>query len=270
MTANDESLPAALADPQSDVRRRALLRVAESRADGPAVRAAVRTALADPVWCVREAAAVAVGGFADPDGVILSELVRLTLTDSSPLVRRAAAAAAGPRIEPERDYGTAARHRFERQRIRAATALGHVPEERKAEAARLLAGCLTDHHPKVRFAALEALERLEPTALLPLVATVVRKCAESDVRIAAAARRVWLRVLTAPRAEPVRPLAPFPGTDDAPGAQAALDALPPDHPLQRAADALGRPPAGANAARLARHLATVCARVLGTTRGAPS
>jgi hypothetical protein len=225
-------------------------------------------ALADPVWCVREAAAQAVGRLASPEPVLVERLIALTLTDPSPLVRLAAATAAGPGIDPQRHYGTAITHRFERQRARAATALGRVAARRAGEAAELLARSTRDSNSKVRLASLLALAHLDPTALLALVPLIVRRCAESDHRIARAARTAWNRALEAPECEPLVPLRPYPGTDNVLGVCMTLGALPADHPL---AGALGElqtlPEEATDAARLARCLATVCARLLrlGTT-----
>ncbi|MDY3558515.1 hypothetical protein R5W23_005633 [Gemmata sp. JC673] len=255
-----ETPPDALSDPHAAVRRRAVL--ADSVPPG-----AVAAALRDPVWCVREAAALAAGRFAGSDWAVLAALVAMTLHDPSPHVRLAAAGTAGPHVRPERDYGGAVAHRFERQRARAARALGYVAPEFAEGAVRLLARTTADSHPKVRLASLRALARIEPAAVLPLVPVVVRRCAETDPRVAAAAREVWLRVSAAPGAEPLCPLSAYPGTDDLAGVRGTLERLPADHPLRCAWDAL--PPVrdeGLTAHRFAKHLAAVCAHVLNGVR----
>jgi HEAT repeat protein len=259
-----DALVAVLQHPQAEVRRRALLSATELWMRDLALRATVLNALTDPVWCVREAAAIAIGRVPDPDGDVLAHLLALTLGDPSPLVRVAAATAVAPRVVPERDYGGAVHHRFERQRARAATALGHITGEHTQEAARLLAVCIVDSHPKVRLAGLVALARLDPRALLPLVPLIVRKCAESDPRIARTARSAWSRAIESPEAEPLHPLRPYPGTNNLLGVRMTLEGLAQDHPLVRAAAGL-LPVSGAetDAPRLARYLAAVCSRVLG-------
>jgi HEAT repeat protein len=254
-------LAAALVDPRGDVRRRALWLVPGGVAD-PELGVALLGALADPVWCVREAAALAAGRLSDPDGAFLGALVGLALHDPSPFVRVAAAEAVGPRVVPRRDYGAAATHRFERQRVRAAAALGRVRRESEGESVELLVSCVGDSHPKVRLEALRSLARLNPDALLPATAVVVRKCAEADAKIAAAARSAWERLLAAPAAHPLRPLRTFPGTDDVPGVRLMLGRLEPDRPLRRAAELRPLPDGRRDAARLARHLAALCGAVL--------
>lgn len=258
MDDSPEALLTALADPRAETRRAAVLRAVPALAGRAELCRAVRGALGDLVWCVREAAAGAAGQLADPE--VQAQLVGMTLRDASPHVRLAAAVSASPRIEPERDYGAAVRHRFERQRVRAAFALGFA-HERAREAVELLAPATTDHHPKVRLTALRALARLDPVAVLPVVALVVRKCAEADPDIAFAALAVWTRLLTV--ADVLRPLAPYPGTADLVGPQAALDAVPGDHPLRRAWAALPPPAQQMTAPRLAKRLAAVCERALG-------
>ena len=229
--------------------------------------AAVLAALRDPVWCVREAAATAAGALPDPDGAVLAALVACSLHDPSPHVRLAAAAAAGPRIDPAPDYGDAIGHRFERQRIRAALALGHVTPERAAEAVALLAPAVADSHARVRLAALRALARLDPDAVLPVVGLVVRKCAEAEPDIADAAIAAWTRVLTAPAAAALLTLRPYPGTARLADARRAVGELTADHPLRRAWDALPFAAEATTAPRLARHLAAVCERALGGPPG---
>lgn len=262
MDDSPEALLVALADPRAEARRAAVLRAVPALTGHAELRRAVRGALRDPVWCVREAAASAAVHLAHLDPEVQAQLAEMTLQDSSPHVRLASAVSASARIEPERDYGPAVRHRFERQRVRAAFALGFAQPERAQGAVKLLALAATDHHPKVRLTALRALARIEPGALLPVMGSVVRKCAEADPGIAAAAREVWARVLTA--AEVLRPLAPYPGTADLAGTRAALEGLPDDHPLRRAWAALPLPARELTAARFAKHLAAVCERTLGT------
>ncbi|MBP3959877.1 HEAT repeat domain-containing protein [Gemmata sp. G18] len=256
-----ESLLAELSDPSAEIRRSAILRVPETFAS-TAVHAAVLSALSDPVWCVREVAAGVAGRFADVDRSVHTTLVALTLRDASPHVRLAAATAIGPRIRPERDYGPAIRHHFERQRIRAAATLGHVAPEFAAEALPLLALSLADAHPKVRLTGLRALLRWEPATALPLLPIIVRKCAEADTDVAGAARDVWLRVLSDPAAELLRSLLPYPGTNDVPGAWAAIASLPAAHALRRAWESLLPAEENQTAHRFAKRLAAVCERVL--------
>jgi hypothetical protein len=252
---------AALRDPRAEVRRRALL-AAPADVNG-ALRAALLSALADPVWGVREVAATAVGRLPDATGDLHRALVRLTLEDPSPLVRFAAAVAVGSRVRPERDYGEAARHRFERQRIRGAAALGHVTGEHTGEAVQVLAGLLADSHPKVRCTALEALARLEPAALVPVAPSIVRRCGESEPKVTGAALAAWERLLAAPGAAVLLPLQPYPGTVDARGLRFALGALAPGHPLRAALTELPLPPEEeTDTAKLARYLAQLCAHAL--------
>lgn len=184
------ALLAAFGDPRAETRRRAILVGSEALpADGP-LREPLLAALADAVWGVREAAAVALARF--PDDAIRMRLVELTLQDSSPLVRRAAAIGLGARIEPSRDYAAAIGHRFERQRIRACDALGFATSS--ADAVALLAPVVTDSHPKVRAAALRALARLDLVAVRPLLPQIVRRCAEAEPRVAAAAHELQRRL----------------------------------------------------------------------------
>jgi HEAT repeat protein len=252
----------ALSDPRAEVRRRTALLCSEVLPGDHSVRDPLLGALADPVWSVREAVVVALGHFPDPDRTILGSLVELTLRDSSPLVRRAAAVTAGPRFEPPRDYATAIRHPFERQRVRAASALGFTAHERTTDAVELLAGAATDPHPKVRAAALRALAHLEPSAALALLPTVVRRCAEAEPGVTEAARALWERLLADPIAEAFRPLLAFAGTNDVIGAREAVAALPDAHPLRRAWESLPLPNESLDVHRFARHLARVCERVL--------
>lgn len=252
----------ALSDPRAEVRRRAALLCSEALPGDSALREPLLAALADPVWSVREAAVLAVGHLSDPDHAILGSLVGLTLRDPSPLVRRAAATTAGPRVEPNRDYATAIGHPFERQRIRAASALGFTARERAAEAVALLAGAAADHHPKVRAAALRALALLEPSATLGLLPLAVRRCGEAETAVVAAARELWERLLADPLAEALRPLLAFAGTNDVIGARAIIARLPDAHPLRRAWHSLPLPNESLDAHRFARHLARICELVL--------
>ena len=263
MSESLETLLAAVHDPRAEVRRRAVLLVSEAFSSSAAARDAVLASLADPVWCVREAAAAGVRHFADADGSVHTLLVALTLRDSSPHVRLAAAITAGPRIQPARDYENAVRHHFERQRIRAALALGHSCPERAAEAVSLLSLCVADSHPKVRLSALHSLARIEPVAVLPVLSVVVCKCAEADDAIATAALAVWTRILTVPVTEPLRPLEPYPGTANLVGVQMTIAQLPAGHILRGVWDSLPLPAEqNLNAHRFARHLARVCEAVL--------
>ncbi len=188
------ALRVALADPRAEVRRRALLVCADVLPGDEELRAPLLTALADPIWSVREAAVIASGKLTDADGTVHARRVELTLRDPAPLVRRAAATTAGARIDPARDYSVAISHRFERQRVRAADALGFTSPERASEAVALLATTASDPHPKVRAAALRALAQLDPTAVRPLLPLAVRKCAEAEPRVAAAARALRERL----------------------------------------------------------------------------
>lgn len=244
----------ALSDPRADVRRRAVLAATDP--------AAVLAALRDPVWCVREAAVIAAGPLPDPDGAVLAALVACSLQDSSPHARAAAAASAGPRVQPAREYGAAIGHRFERQRARAALALGFVAPERAPEAVALLAAAANDSHAKVRLAALRTLARLDPRAVVSAAGIVVRKCAEAEPDIADAARAAWEQLLTAPAAAALRPLAPFPGSTRAADVRRAVGALPEGHPLRRAWELVPLAGEGLTAHRFARHLAAVCGRAL--------
>jgi hypothetical protein len=253
------ALRSALADPRADARRRVLL-LCSALPGADALRAELLAALADPVWGVREAAVVACGSLPDPEGDGHARLVGLTLHDPCPLVRRAAAAAAGPRIDPEGDYGPPIRHRFERQRIRAADALGFVVGARAAGAVELLAGAAADPHPKVRAAALRALAQLDPGAVLVLLPAVVRRCAEAEPAVAGAACGLWQRLVAHPSGEVFRPA--FACWPDPHATRTAVEQLPVEHPLRRAWDSLPMPAEPLDAHRFARHLAGVFERVL--------
>lgn len=255
-------LTAAIKAPQADVRRRALWLVTSDVANDPVIRTAVLEALTDPVWCVREAGASAVGRFADLDDTFFAAIVGLTLHDPSPFVRLTAAKVIGPRVVPRREYGTAVTHRFERQRARAAAALSCVTGPYASEAAALLLGCVSDSHLKVRLEALRSLAHLPPEVLLPAVPLVVRKCAESNPKIACAAREVWARLLTAPGAEVLHPLRAFPGGTDAPGVQSALSGLATEHPLRQAGALLPLPENPRHPAQFSRYLAVLCENAL--------
>lgn len=184
------ALIAAFSDARAEARRRTLLISSEVLPADPVLRDPLLATLADAVWGVREAACLALARF--PDGAVHARLVALTLSDPSPLVRRAAAIGAGARIEPSRDYAGAIGHRFERQRIRACDALGFAT--RSADAVAVLAPVVTDSHPKARAAALRALARLDPAAVRPLLPQIVRRCAEAEPRVAAAARELRQRL----------------------------------------------------------------------------
>lgn len=183
------ALREAFRNPRAETRRRAVLISADVLPGDAGLHDALLAALADAVWGVREAATVALARF--PEATHM-RLVEVTLHDSSSLVRRAAAAGIGGQIDPARDYADAIGHRFERQRIRATDALGFAA--RVADAVALLTPALTDPHPKVRAAVLRALARFDPTAVRPLLPLVVRKCAEAEPRVAAAARALRTRL----------------------------------------------------------------------------
>jgi HEAT repeat protein len=254
-----DALRAALVDPRAEVRRRVVSVCSEAFPGDEALREPLLAALSDPVWGVREAAVVTLGRFADPNGALLARLVELTLRDPCPLVRRAAATTAGARIDPERDYSEAIRHPFERQRIRAACALGFTSRERAAQAVGLLASGAGDPHPKVRTAALRALARLDPTAVLPLLPVVVRRRVEAEPGVADAARILWERLLADSCAEVFHPLREVAARE---ATRTAIEQLPEEHPLRRAWDSLPLSGESPDAHRFARHLARVCQRVL--------
>lgn len=260
---SDEVTPAAihaLADPAADVRRKALWQIRDLPGDRSAYRDAVVAALADPAWVVREAAVLAAGQFADPEGAIYRILVALSLTDPKPQLRRVAAEVAGPHIEPERDYGVAIRHRFERQRMRAALALGHSPPERADEAVPLLRGAIGDSHAKVRLAALQGVSLLPRAAQRSLLPVVARKCFEADDAVRFAAIAVWGEVLHPRFAnDPLTPLQPFAEAGNATALQAAIESLPAGHPLQIAWESLS---ATFEKRRFAHLLAKLCEDVL--------
>jgi hypothetical protein len=233
---------AALADPDADTRRRALRLIPDLPGDTTAYRDSVLAALADPAWTVREAAAPTAGRLPDPDGAIFRMLLGMSLAD--PHVRETAAAAIGPRIEPERDYGAAIRHRFERQRVRAALALGHVAPERAAGAVGLLAAAVAESHAKVRWAALRGLTRLPAASVLRLLPLVVRKCFEADVAVATEARVLCKRLGDIlPAALRPLELGSWAGNDGS--LCAVLSVYPPTAPLRRAWDAVAGGDAGA-------------------------
>ncbi len=261
-------LRAALADPATETRRQALRHVAELSGGRSDYREAVLAALADPAWTVREEAARTAGVLRDPDGAILRALVAVSLTDPKPHVRRAAAEAAGPRMQPERDFGAAVRHRFERQRARGALAVGHAPPGLEGAALELLRLALADSHPKVRRAALLGLALLPGQAARTLLPVVARKCAEAEPGVAAAARAVWAELLH-PRHwdEPLGPLRPFAGGTYAAGLRLEVEALPADHPLRRAWESRPEGWRGpADPRGFARLLSRLCERVLADGR----
>lgn len=236
-TAGDlhQAVLSALASPVAETRRR-VLGLLPALPDAPARRRTVlQSALSDPSWTVREAAAQAVGRLPDPDGAVFRTLLDLSLNDPRPAVRRAAAESAGPRIEPERDYGAAIRHRFERQRTRAALAVAHASTERAAESLALLRLVIADSHSRVRLAALNGLARLPRPVVRTVLPMVARKCAEGDRAVSKAARELWDSVFHASDAdEPLGPLAPFAGGADLAGLRSAIERLPEGHPLHRA------------------------------------
>lgn len=187
------ALRAAFADPRAETRRRAVALSAEVRPADAELREPLAAALADAAWGVREAATGAFARFRDSESH--TRLIVLTLSDPSPLVRRAAAVAVGLQIQPTRDYAASVAHRFERQRMRAADALGFVASVAgTASAVALLTNMVTDPHPKVRAAALRALGRLDVAAVRPLLPLIERKCTEAEPRVADAARALRARL----------------------------------------------------------------------------
>lgn len=255
-------LLAAIGHPQSHVRRRALLLAAHLRQEQPIYASTILTALSDPAWVVREAAATAAGLLDDEVYSSRQLLLELTLKDPRPQVRAAAAQAVAEQMEPEHDYGEAIRHPFERQRIRAADALGHTPRELAASAVRLLAIVLAESHVRVRRAALRGLSLLPAEAALPLLPLLVQKCFECDPTIAAGARRLCQQLLLHEAALPLRPLLPFLGANESGPLLALLSELPACHALKQAWQRLNEPavPAGTSLPRrrLARLLACLC------------
>jgi HEAT repeat protein len=262
---------AALAHPVTGTRRRVLHLIPDLSSNNSVYRDAVVAALSDPAWSVREVAAMVAGQFSDPDGELLRTLIAMSLADPKPHVRRAAAKAAGPQIEPERDYGNAIRHQFERQRMRAALAVAHAPQERTAEVLQLLRVALADSHAKVRRAALQGLLLMPRVVVRSLLPVVARKCAEAESGVAMAARRVWDEVLH-PRygGEPLGPLQPFAGGADATGLQAMIGQLPADHLLRHAWESLPtQTDETPDPHRFARLLARLCECVLSTGTQSP-
>lgn len=255
---------AALNHPATDIRRRALLLIADWPGDNSAYRDAVVAALSDPAWSVREIAVAVAGQFPDPDDELHKTLIAMSLADPKPHVRRAVAEAVGPRIEPERDYGSAIRHRFERQRIRAAFAVAHAPPEKAAEALQLLRVALADNHMKVRRAALQGLLLMPRMTVRLLLPIVIRKCAEANPSVAAAAWKVWNEVLHVRHEdEPLRPLQPFAASTDVAGLRAAIEPLSANHPLLKAWKSIPTPADKIyNSHRFARLLAMLCEHVL--------
>ncbi|MBA4191133.1 MAG: hypothetical protein C0467_24380 [Planctomycetaceae bacterium] len=254
----------AIHDPTTDIRRRALGLIPDLPG-GPADYAeAISAGLKDNAWTVRETAAQAARHLPDADGTMFRTLLAHSLTDSSPHVRRAAAVSAGPLIEPERDYGAAIRHKFERQRMRAALAVAHAREERTAEALLLLRIAMADSHAKVRRAALGGLLLLPRAAVRSLLPCVVRRCAEADSAVASTASEVWAFVLKVPDGdEPLSPLRPFAGNNVAPDLQGVIESLPEVHLLRRCWNAMPtKPDATLTPQRFARLLAQLCESVL--------
>ena len=177
------------ASPLTSVRRRAVELSAEVP-DASSFQHAWLQLLDDPEWMVREATVNALAPLADqPD--IKSRLLAITLTDSKPHVREAAAKAIGPHVDPEADYGVSLRHRFERQRERAAVALGFAVT-RWEDAVRLLLTAVHDGHRKVRAAVVTALGRLPKTDAVRAALSV--KATENEPRVRDAARRALVEI----------------------------------------------------------------------------
>jgi len=172
------------ASPLTSVRRRAVELSAEVP-DASSFHSAWLQLLNDPEWMVREAVVNALATVADQADIKL-RLLTITLTDPKPHVREAAAKAIGPHVDPEADYGTSLRHQFERQRERAAVALGFAVT-RWEEAVRLLLTAVHDGHRKVREAVVTALGRLPKTDAVR--AALTAKAAENEPRVRDAARR---------------------------------------------------------------------------------
>ncbi len=241
----------------AEERRRSLTEVAATAATR-VIRERSLHALGDLVWCVREIAVINLARFLPHDEVAWKKLLELTRHDPSPYVRLAAGRALGAHTEPERDYGDAIRHRFERQRVRAATALGCVIGSRTREAVALLAVSLADSHPKVRLAALRALWQIEANMLKPVIPAVVRKCAEANTTIATTALAVWRHALSHPAHAVLLPLRPFAGTANVSGVRQTLAELPVSHPLKLASQLQS----SEDTQTFARALAQLCARAL--------
>ena len=146
--------------------------------------------LADPAWTVREAAAERLTGVAR-DSTAFAKLVAMTLADPVPLARAACARALADSARTA-DYADAARHNFERQRVRAADALGWLGD---ATSKKLLAQLATDPHAKVRRAALLALARKPPSQLGGTQELAARKSRERDPAVRLAAERLMRRIL---------------------------------------------------------------------------
>jgi HEAT repeat protein len=183
-TAVHARLAGGFTSPLTGVRRRAVELSAELP-DASPFHPAWLQLLDDPEWMVREAVVNALAVQAGrPD--IASRLLAITLADPKPHVREAAAKAVGPHVNPAVDFGPSLRHRFERQRERAAVALGFAVT-RWEDAVRLLLTAVTDGHRKVRAAVVTALGRLPKTDAARVALTA--KAAENEPRVRDAARR---------------------------------------------------------------------------------
>lgn len=214
----------------ADVRRRAVLAAGNSRDD-------ILLALADPAWVVREAAAIAAGGLAE----LHANLVTLALTDPVALVRTAAARSAGPLIDPERDFAGAARHAFERQRVRAMIAVGHTSSTHVRAALRILAAGLADAHPKVRRAALVGLAVVPPDSAVELLPDVIRRACEAEPAVRDTALSLCDALFACRAADGVRPLRPFVGVAGRAEVGRLIDAISTSDPLRRAWESIGEP-----------------------------
>lgn len=214
----------------ADVRRRAVLASGNGRE-------AILLAMADPAWVVREAAAIAASRLPE----LHANLISLTLNDPIALVRTAAARGASSRIDPERDFATAARHPFERQRMRALIAVGYTPSAHASAALRILATGLADSHPKVRRAALLGLAAMPPDVAVELLPEVIRRGFETEPAVRDTALSLCGSLFASRAADRVRPLRPFVGVADLTELIQMFESLPPHDRLRRAWDAIGEP-----------------------------
>jgi hypothetical protein len=148
--------------------------------------------LEDPEWVVREAAAEVLREIATEPRV-LAKLVQVTLNDSKPHVREAAAQSLGQHLQPLALYDAAARHPFERQRLRAATAVSYSANAVEAE--EVLLRLAHDSHWRVRLAAVKGLARLPRTPAIQ--AMLEARANENESRVKRAAVEVISRPLSA-------------------------------------------------------------------------
>ena len=138
--------------------------------------------LTDPCWTVREAAAERLQG-SPRDTTAFETLFALTLADPVPHVRDASARAIADTATTA-DYREGIHHQFERQRIRAADALGRITEPQSIPA---LVALVADAHVKVRRAALLALARKPASQLVSLQELIARKLRENEPAVRRAA-----------------------------------------------------------------------------------